>query len=60
MTRVHKQVVQFLNTYYILIIYIVVAKKVAHKVQVHLDWYVWMNMYINTIYTCYIRSVAYN
>jgi hypothetical protein len=36
-TRVHKLVVQFLNTCHIFISYIVVAMKVTHKVQLHLD-----------------------
>ncbi len=27
----------------------------THKVQLHLNWYVWINMHINTIYTCCIR-----
>jgi hypothetical protein len=39
------QIVQFLNMCHILINYIVVAKKIAHKMQLHLDWYVWMNKY---------------
>jgi hypothetical protein len=60
MTHVHKLVVKFLNECHILIICIVVAKRVAHKVQLHLDWSVYMNMYINTVYTCCIRSVACN
>jgi hypothetical protein len=60
MTRVHKLVVNFLNMCHILIICIVVAKKIAHNVQLHLDWYVHMNMYINTVYTCCIHSVACN
>ncbi len=37
MARVHKLVVQFLNTCHIFISYIVVARKVTHKVQLHLD-----------------------
>jgi hypothetical protein len=36
MTRVHKLVVH-LNTCHIFINYIVVARRVAHKVQLHLD-----------------------
>jgi hypothetical protein len=35
---------------HILISCIVVARKVTHKVQLHLDLYVCMNMYINIIY----------
>jgi hypothetical protein len=60
MTRVQLQVIRFLNMCHTLINYIVVTKRVAHKVQLHLDWYVWMNMYINTVYTCCIRSVVCN
>jgi hypothetical protein len=45
---------------HILISYIVVATRVAHKVQLHLDLYVCMNMYIKTIYTCCIRRVTCN
>jgi hypothetical protein len=52
MTRVQLQVIQFLNMCHTLINYIVVAWRVAHKVQLHLNWHIWMNMYINTIYTC--------
>jgi hypothetical protein len=59
-TLVQLQVVQFLSMYHTLISYTTIAKKVAHKVQLHLDWYVWMNMYINTIYTCCICSVTCN
>jgi len=40
MTRVHKLVVQFLNMCHIFINYIVIAKKVAHKVQ-----HIWISMY---------------
>jgi hypothetical protein len=39
-TRVHKLVVQFLNTCHIFISYIIVARRVAHKVQL-----IWINMY---------------
>jgi len=35
---------------HILISCIVVRRRVAHKVQLHLDLYVWMNMYINIVY----------
>jgi hypothetical protein len=44
----------------VLISYIVVARRVAHKVQLHLDLYVCMNMYIKTVYTCCICNVACN
>jgi hypothetical protein len=60
MTNVHKLVVKFLNMCHILISYIIVAKIVAHKVQLHLDWYVCMKMYINTVYTHCIPSVTRN
>jgi hypothetical protein len=40
MTRIHKLFVQFLDTYNIFISYIVVARKVAHKVQL-----IWISMY---------------
>jgi hypothetical protein len=42
------------------LVLILIARIVAHKVQLHLDWYVGMNMYINTVYTCYIRNAACN
>jgi len=45
---------------HILISCTIVARRIAHKVQLHLDWYVWMNMYINTVYTCCIGSVTCN
>jgi len=45
---------------HILISCIVVVRRVAHKVQLHLDLYVCMNMYIKTIYTCCIHNVACN
>ncbi len=60
MTCVHKQIIQFLNMCHTLISCTIVASKVGHKMQLHLDWYVWMNMYINIIYTCCIRSVTCN
>jgi hypothetical protein len=60
MTLVQLQVVQFFSMYHTLISYIVVTRRVTHKVQLHLDWYVWMNMYINIIYICCICSVACN
>ncbi len=57
-TLVHKLVVQVLNMCHIFISCIVIARRVAHKVQLHLDWYVWMNMYISTIdiHVAYIVS----
>ncbi len=60
MTHVHKLVIKILNMCHILISCIVVARRVAHKVQLLLDWYVCMNMYINIVYPCCIRSVACN
>jgi hypothetical protein len=42
---------------HILISCIVVARRVAHKVQLHLDLYVSMNMYINIVYTCCILTL---
>jgi hypothetical protein len=60
MTRVHKLIVKFLNMCHILINCIVVARTIAHKVQLHLDWYVCMNMYLLTSYinVAYIVSHA--
>jgi len=29
-------------------------QSVTHKVQLHFNWYVWINMHINIIYTCCI------
>jgi len=60
MTHVHKLVVQFLDTCHILIDYIIVIGRIAHKTQLHLNWYVWMNMYINTVYTYCTRNVTCN
>jgi hypothetical protein len=60
MTHIHKLVVQFLNTCHILINYLIVTWKIAHKVQLHLDWYVWMNMCINIVYTYCIGNVTCN
>jgi len=54
MTRVHKIVVQFLNTCHIFISYIVVGKRVATRCN-----YIWISMYGWTcILTSYIH-VAY-
>jgi hypothetical protein len=44
MACVCKQFVQFLNMCHTLIGYIVIAKRDAYKVQLHLNWYVWMNV----------------
>jgi hypothetical protein len=56
---VHKLVVKFLNTCHIFISCIVVVTKVTHKVQLHLDWYVWMNRYLTPyIHVAYIVSHA--
>jgi hypothetical protein len=44
MTHVCKQFVQFLNMCYIMIGCIIIARKDAYKVQLHLNWYVWMNV----------------
>jgi hypothetical protein len=45
---------------HILISCIVVARRITHKVQLHLDLYVCMNMYIKTVYTCCIHNVTCN
>jgi hypothetical protein len=57
MTRVHKLVVKILNMCHILISCIV--RRIAHKVQLHLDWYVCMKMYITPyIHVAYVMSHA--
>jgi hypothetical protein len=59
MTRVHKLVVQFLNTCHIFISYIVVARRVVTRCN-----YIWINMYGWTcilapyIYVAYVMSRA--
>ncbi len=58
MTCVHKQVIHFLNLCHILISCTIVGKKITHKVQLHLDCFVWMNTYISVVYICCIRNVA--
>ncbi len=45
-----QEVVQVLNTCHTLISCTIVARKVAHNVQLHLDSYVQMNTYINYIH----------
>ncbi len=60
MTHVHNQIVQFLNMCRRLIICIVVTRKVTHKVQLHLDWFIWRNAYISIVYTCGIHSATRN
>jgi hypothetical protein len=59
MTRVHKLVVLFLNTCHIFIICIVVARRVAHKVQLHwISMYGWTCIVAPYIHVAYIVSHA--
>jgi len=44
MTHVCKQFVQFLNMCHTMIVYTIIARRDAYKVQLHLNWYVWMNI----------------
>jgi hypothetical protein len=45
---------------HILISCIIITKRVAHKVQLHVDWYVCLDMYINIVCICCIHNVACN
>jgi hypothetical protein len=49
MTHVCKQFVQFLNMCHTMIGYTIIARRDAYKVQLHLNWFAWMNIMSHAI-----------